>query len=460
MARIRGTTGDDDLVGRSFDDVFVFADDHGDDTITDFADGKDLIDLMAVSGISRFEDLTVTQDGDDVLIDTGEGTIRLKNFSIDDLDARDFKFRIDGDSGDNTLRGGDGSDTIYGHGGDDTLYGGAGEDFLYGGGGDDTIYGGAGDDWVRGGDGDDTLYGGAGDDYLRDGAGDDTLYGGEGSDELFSRAGDDTLYGGAGEDTFTFSFANGIDKSLGYTHGNDTIKDFVSGEDKINLELLGGRSDNSVSRFEDLTITQDGSDTVIDTGWGTIRLENFNADDLDASDFIFRVYGTTGDDTIHGGDGQDLISGDQGDDALYGGGGDDKLWGGQGDDTLYGGAGDDKLYGGAGDDTIHGGAGDDTIYGSQGNDTFVFGSHHGDDTIVGFADGQDTIDLSATGLTNFADLTITQVGNDVIVNTGGDATGAGGYGTIRLTNFNIDDLDADDFLFADPPVPTVLGDEL
>ena len=40
---------------------------------------------------------------------------------------------------------------------------------------------------------------------------------GQGSDELFSRAGDDTLYGGAGEDTFTFSFANGIDKSLGYT---------------------------------------------------------------------------------------------------------------------------------------------------------------------------------------------------------------------------------------------------
>ena len=128
--------------------------------------------------------------------------------------------------------------------------------------------------------------------------------------------------------------------------------------------------------------------------------------------------------------------------------------------TLYGGAGNDTLYGGAGDDTIHGGAGDDTIYGNQGNDTFVFGSHHGDDTIIGFTDGQDTIDLSATGLTDFADLTITQVGNDVIINTGGDATGAGGYGTIRLTNFSIDDLDADDFLFAEPPVPTVLSDEL
>ena len=455
MARIRGTTGDDDLVGRSFDDVFVFADDHGDDTITDFADGKDLIDLMAVSGISRFEDLTITQDGDDVLIDTGEGTIRLKNFSIDDLDARDFKFRIDGDSGDNTLRGGDGSDTIYGHGGDDTLYGGAGEDFLYGGGGDDTIYGGAGDDWVRGGDGNDTLHGGAGDDRIAGGAGDDTLYGGEGDDFLSAGPGTDTLYGGAGKDIFAFWGA--------YGHGNHTIKDFVSGEDKIDLVALGARWANSVSRFEDLTITQDGSDTVIDTGRGTIRVENFNADDLDAGDFVFRVYGTTGDDTIHGDDGQDLISGDQGDDTLYGGAGDDKLWGEEGDDTLYGGAGDDLLVGFSGNDTFHGGAGDDTFYAggyNDGNDTFVFGSHHGNDTIVGFADGRDTIDLSATGLTDFADLTITQVGNDVIVDTGGDATGAGGYGTIRLKNFNIDDLDADDFLFADPPVPTVLSDEL
>ena len=60
MATIRGTGGNDTLQGGTGDDIFVFGANHGNDTISDFTDGEDLIDLRGVAGISGFDDLTVT----------------------------------------------------------------------------------------------------------------------------------------------------------------------------------------------------------------------------------------------------------------------------------------------------------------------------------------------------------------------------------------------------------------
>ena len=530
-----GGSGDETFVGGDEKDFFVFRDGHGSDTIQNFTPGTDIIHLNKVSGVSQFSDLTITADGSDVLIDTGQGTIRLKNTGIDDVDAGCFGFRMDGGSGDDTLTGGAGRDFIYGGAGNDTIYGAGGYNFLDGGAGDDTIYGGAyfenihggagndalygggGGDRVFGWEGNDTLYGGAGDDReLYGGEGNDTIYGGAGDDRLFGGAGDDTLQGDAGSDVFYFA----------KNHGNDTIEDFTVGADNIHLARAG------VSGFDDLTLTQDGSDVLIDTGQGTIRVKNIDADDLEASSFTFRIeggsgddtltggalddyiyggagndtlyggagistdriYGGAGNDTLYGGAGGDMLAGGAGDDTLYGGAnprgvgdslfggsGDDELYGGTGidllvggndDDTLYGGAGDDtlngddpfwlsyssngtvstgndKLYGGAGDDTLDGGAGndtldggagDDTLDGGAGNDTFVFGASHGNDTVEDFTDGEDTIDLSAiTGLSGFADLTLTQSGDDITIDTG--------QGTILLKDVDIDDLDATDFLF-------------
>ncbi|MBI3411115.1 MAG: hypothetical protein HY040_22500 [Planctomycetes bacterium] len=78
-----------------------------------------------------------------------------------------------GDSGNDTLLGGNGRNILYGGDGNDTLTGGAGDDLLYGGYGNDKLYG-------RGGN--DLVYGEAGDDYLSGGAGNDFLTGGSGSD--------------------------------------------------------------------------------------------------------------------------------------------------------------------------------------------------------------------------------------------------------------------------------------
>ena len=66
-----GGTGDDTMTGGTGDDTFVFAAGDGSDTITDFTDGEDPIDLSAFSAISGFSDLTINQDGDDTVIDLG-----------------------------------------------------------------------------------------------------------------------------------------------------------------------------------------------------------------------------------------------------------------------------------------------------------------------------------------------------------------------------------------------------
>ena len=90
---IDGGAGDDRLHGGRGDDRFVFAAGHGNDTIRDFTDGEDVIDLTAFSGISSFEDLTIAQVRSNAVIDLteyGGGTIRLIDTTVSDLHAGNF----------------------------------------------------------------------------------------------------------------------------------------------------------------------------------------------------------------------------------------------------------------------------------------------------------------------------------------------------------------------------------
>ena len=304
-----GGAGDDTLAGGSGSDTFVFAPGHGDDSISDFTDGEDLIDLSGFTGISGFDDLTVTATDDGVTIDLtahGGGKIVLDGFDIANLDATDFLFspndvdrgsedqRITASIDGGTVHGDAGVDVISGHVGADTLYGGSGADFLLGGDGDDTIYGDAGNDLLVGGSGSDVIYGGTGDDYLVGGHstsnqdttddGDDSLYGGSGDDTITGNVGDDTLDGGVGDDSLSGGAGNDT-FVFGSGHGDDTITDFTDGEDLIDLSQISG-----IEGFEDLTISADGDDAIIDLsahGGGTIRLNDVSVSDLDATDFTF-----------------------------------------------------------------------------------------------------------------------------------------------------------------------------
>jgi len=97
--------------------------------------------------------------------------------------------------------------------------------------------GGSARDLLIGNDVSNVLKGLGGDDVLRGLAGNDTLDGGAGNDVLTGGAGNDTLIGGAGNDTFVF--AN--DRST------DTIADFQTGFDKIDLSAVAGATAAYVS---------------------------------------------------------------------------------------------------------------------------------------------------------------------------------------------------------------------
>lgn len=89
---------------------------------------------------------------------------------------------------------------INGNGGDDTIRGSSVNDFINGGFGNDRIFGGAGNDRINGGFGDDELHGQQGNDRLEGGFGNDRIGGGPGNDLLFGQFGNDTLRGGPGND--------------------------------------------------------------------------------------------------------------------------------------------------------------------------------------------------------------------------------------------------------------------
>ena len=63
--------------------------------MTDFADAEDVIDLTQLTGITSFDNLTLSQDGNDVVIDLsgqGAGSLTLRNVTLSDLDGDDFVF--------------------------------------------------------------------------------------------------------------------------------------------------------------------------------------------------------------------------------------------------------------------------------------------------------------------------------------------------------------------------------
>lgn len=153
----------------------------------------------------------------------------------------------------------------------DSLFGGTGGDVLQGLGGNDTLDGGKGSDTVQGGNNNDSVLGGRANDDLFGNQGDDTLDGGRNDDRLTGGDGADLLIGGDGRDVFVY---------LDRKEGSDRISGFTFDIDVIDLSAAG------ITGLAELTITQQGADTLIEFGRSSILLEGFGVV-LFESDFIF-----------------------------------------------------------------------------------------------------------------------------------------------------------------------------
>ncbi|MCP5279508.1 MAG: calcium-binding protein [Thiobacillus sp.] len=132
--------------------------------------------------------------------------------------------------------------------------------------GNDTLNGTSAANTLNGLAGNDTLNGNGGNDVLNGGTGNDKLNGGTGNDKLLGSTGKDTLTGGTGADKFVFNSAPNATTNL------DTIKDFVHGTDKVQLDddiftaLGAGTSAGvalSAAKFFAGSAAHDSSDRII-----------------------------------------------------------------------------------------------------------------------------------------------------------------------------------------------------
>jgi hypothetical protein len=84
-----GGSGDDILEGGADADQFVFGTTWGNDIVSDFEDGADLLDLSRTS--LAFTDLTIIQVGDHAMVADGDGnSIRLDNIDFNNISETDF----------------------------------------------------------------------------------------------------------------------------------------------------------------------------------------------------------------------------------------------------------------------------------------------------------------------------------------------------------------------------------
>ena len=92
---LAGGAGNDTLVGGNGADTFVVGPGNGDDTVEDFVQGEDRIDLTGFEGVAGFDDLTLRQSGNDLVIDlsgNGRETLTLEGVRLGDIDGDDFLF--------------------------------------------------------------------------------------------------------------------------------------------------------------------------------------------------------------------------------------------------------------------------------------------------------------------------------------------------------------------------------
>lgn len=178
----------------------------------------------------------------------------------------------------------------------------------------------------------------------------------------------------------------------------------ASNSDELRLikQALSGDDTFDLSAFADVMNGYNGDDRMYGNGGNDTLRGNSGDDRLFGGGGNDLALGAGGADRIFGGSGNDVLKGGRDDDVLKGGAGWDKLIGNGGADDLDGGPDRDILSGGAGNDRLNGGRGNDTLKGLGGYDILVFEMGGDRDTVKGFQDGLDKIDLTNFNFSNAA----------------------------------------------------------
>jgi Ca2+-binding RTX toxin-like protein len=385
---LTGGDGDDQMFGESGDDRMIW--NPGDDN--DLMEGGAGNDTAEVNGGNGTEVFTVTANGTRVRFDrldpapffldigTTENLVLNMNGGDDSFSATGnlaalIKVFVDG---------GTGNDTILGSNGADTLLGGDGNDFIDGQQGNDTVLLGAGNDTFQWdpGDGSDVVEG-------QDGA-DTMLFNGSAANEIFEAAANGQRLRFTRNIASIVMDANDVETvTLNALGSTDTvIVNDLSGTDvtKVDVRLsgtIGGTAGDGAADTVIINATQ-GNDIIDVFGSGTSVsvLGLTTRVDISASEGAndsLVINGLGGNDgitattlpagviklTLDGGAGNDTILGSQGADTLIGGDGNDFLFGDNGNDVALMGAGDDVFQWDPGD-------GNDTIEGADGTDRLLF----------------------------------------------------------------------------------------
>ncbi|MEO1375775.1 MAG: DUF4114 domain-containing protein [Cyanobacteria bacterium J06635_10] len=155
------------------------------------------------------------------------------------LEGNDLLDAVTG-KGNNTLRGGAGNDELFAYS----------EDKLFGDEGDDDLYSdGKGKNLLDGGEGNDEIFPDL----------NDTVDGGLGDDVIFAGRGGNTFTGGSGKDVFWIA-------NVEAPENPNVIADFNFIEETIRVDLAG------IESFDDLSITQQGDDAIINAGGSQIAI--------------------------------------------------------------------------------------------------------------------------------------------------------------------------------------------
>jgi Ca2+-binding RTX toxin-like protein len=326
MNFLDGGAGADLMIGGEGPDAYT-VDNVSDRIVETGLDYDQVISSIDYVLAGDLEDLTLT----------GSATIGTGNARQNRLIGAELNDTLTAGAADDWLDGMAGDDTLHGDEGGDRLYGHAGSDRIFGGTGDDMIEGGDHGDWLEGGDGNDLIYADDPPTLFNPGPlaaiGTDVIIGGAGADNIRLGAGADrVVYLAAADSTAVAS---------------DTIGDFQTGEDKIDLSALGPLA---------LSWTEENDGGVIvrvvtaTSAAGTLSLR-VNGD-IARSDFIYQdtgmtLTGSAGNDDVEGWNGNDSLSFQQG--------GDDRVRGHEGNDGFYFGSaltGLDAVDGGTGTDTL------------------------------------------------------------------------------------------------------------